>query len=189
MSVDNSNSNTPQSEKDLAQTPKWFIRSLESLIGRKFDLDVCAAKDTAKADNYFSIDDGVNALTRDWIVDGKDNVLAWCNPPFTNITAFIDKAVEQCNEYNVTIAMIIPNNPEVSYRRYLKSVSDHFIEMPFRLKFLRPNGDQFKNGNGKENSPKFSCAVGIITPIGLHAETRVMEWDFREGFYKRGDEL
>ncbi len=46
MAVSNENSNTPESEKDLGQTPWWFIRSLENLLGREFDLDVCCLEAT-----------------------------------------------------------------------------------------------------------------------------------------------
>ena len=82
--------------------------------------------------------------------------------------------------------MIIPNNPEVAYRRKLKEVSDTFIEMPFRLKFLRPDGTPFiSEKTKKEQGPKFSCAVGIITPMGLKVPSRVIEHDFRPGFYKK----
>jgi len=91
----------------------------------------------------------------------------------------------QCERHGTTTAMIIPNNPEVAYRRKLKEVCDTFIEMPFRLKFLRPDGSKFLDKNGKEQGPKFSCAVGIITPIGLKAPSRVIEYDFRPGFYEK----
>jgi len=185
MAVSNGNSNTPESEKDLGQTPWWFIRSLENLLGRELDLDACCLEATAKADKFISLENGVDCFVDEWIVNINGNNLAWCNPPFSNIDPFIDRAIHQCKKHGTVTAMIIPNNPEVAYRRKLKDVCDTFIEMPFRLKFLRPDGCKFLDAKGNENSPKFSCAVGIITPLGLQFPSRVVEYDFRAGFYEK----
>lgn len=189
MAVDNNNSNTPESEKDLGQTPWWLIRSLESLLGNEFNLDVCCIPQTAKCDYFFSLEYDLDCFVEEWI--GGDDIYrpsqtyAFCNPPFSNVDPFIDRAIEQCKKHGTITAMLIPNNPEVAYRRKLKEVCDTFIEMPFRLKFLRPDGSKFLDKNGKEQGPKFSCAVGIITPIGLKAPSRVIEYDFRPGFYEK----
>lgn len=184
MSVNNENSNTPEAEKDLGQTPFWFIHSLESFLGAKFSLDVCCLAKTAKTPDYFSLEYDLDCMAMNWTLESKP-VLAWCNPPFSNVDPFIERAVNQCQEHGTTTAMIIPNNPEVAYRRKLKEVCDTFIEMPFRLKFLRPDGSKFLDKNGKEQGPKFSCAVGIMTPMGLKVPSRVIEHDFRPGFYKK----
>lgn len=185
MAVDNHNSNTLENEKDLGQTPFWLIRSIESLVGNEFDLDVCCLKKTAKAKNYFTLEEDRDCFINPWVGNAYGPTLAWCNPPFSNVMPFIERALDQCEQHGTTTAMIIPNNPEVAYRRKLKEVCDTFIEMPFRLKFLRPDGSKFLDKNGKEQGPKFSCAVGIITPIGLKAPSRVIEYDFRPGFYEK----
>lgn len=185
MAVNNHNSSTPESEKDLAQTPRWLIKSVESLIGNRFDLDVCALKKTAKAKKYFSLENGDDCFKEQWVVNGHGPALVWCNPIFSNVMPFIDRAVNQCEEHGTTTVMIIPNNPEVAYRRKLKDVCDTFIEMPFRLKFLKPNGEDFRDDKDRAQSPKFSCAIGIITPLGLVAPSRIIEHDFRNGPHQR----
>jgi phage N-6-adenine-methyltransferase len=185
MSISNENSTTPESEKDLGQTPFWLIRSIESLVGTEFDLDVCCLKKTAKAKNYFSLEEDRDCFTTPWVGNAYGPTLAWCNPPFSNVMPFIERAVDQCDQHGTTTIMIIPNNPEVAYRRKLKEVCDTFVEMPFRLKFLRPDGTKFLDKKGTEQTPKFSCAVGIITPLGLKAPSRVIEYDFRTGFYEK----
>jgi len=179
MSISNENSTTAASEKDCAQTPKWFMKSLLALTGKsEFKLDVCANAATAKADLYYSLDEREeNALKLDWLD------FNFCNPPFTNITPFIEKSAYEASRGNSTF-MIIPNNPETAYVRKAKELADTIIEMPFRLKFLRPNGEKFLSPKGTENSPKFSCLVAIFTPIGIKASTRFMYHDFRVGFYK-----
>ena len=171
-----SESNTPVSEKDYAQTPRWFINSLESLMGKRFQLDVCAERKTAKCVRYYNLDyNREDALELPWLD------FNWCNPPFTNIESFIDKCVIEAQSGN-TSCVIMPNTPETAYVRKIKQVADTIIEMPFRLKFLRPDGSAFISDSGKENSPKFSCLVGLVTPIGLIAPTRFMYHDFRIGF-------
>ena len=181
MSIENENSKTPVNEKDYAQTPKWFMESLLNLTNSPcFLLDVCANEATAKSLAYYSLEEkGQDAITLAW---SQNN---FCNPPFSNIMPFIDKAAYEATRGNTT-TMLLPNNPETAYIRQVKSVADTIIEMPFRLKFLRPNGELFLDKKGKEQGPKFSCLVAIITPLGLHAPKRSMYYDFREGFYKVG---
>lgn len=175
-------SSTPESEKDLAQTPKWFIDSVLNLIGIEyFELDVCALEQTKKAATCYSLAErGENALELDW------DLWNWCNPPFSNIIAFLEKTVEQAGSgYRNTVA-IMPNSPETAYVRYAKANAETVIEMPFRLKFLRHNGERFLDKSGKEQGPQFSCLVAIFTPLGLKKEkASTMYWDFRIGFYEK----
>lgn len=182
MSVSNQNSTTKPSEKDLAQTPVWMIDSILSLLGNRtgFDLDVCANEATAKADLYYSLDEREeDALKLGWLD------FNFCNPPFSNVMPFVEKAHMEALNGKTTV-MILPNNPEVAYIRSVKKVADTIIEMPFRLKFQRPNGEEFLDKKGKAQSPKFSCLVALITPLGTQTTTRTMYWDFRVGFYKKG---
>ena len=76
MSVSNVNTTTPKQEKDLAQTPVWFVESLLDFIGKQnFTLDVCANKATSKGIHYFSLDeDGMDSLSLAW--SGNN----FCNP-------------------------------------------------------------------------------------------------------------
>lgn len=182
MSVDNNNTTTKESEKDLAQTPWWFIKSLREYAGiQSFDLDVCANKDTSKGEIYYNLEEGRDAIIEPW---GKVN---FCNPPFTNILPFLKKSEMEARYHKFSTYMVLPNNPETKYIRYAKEISDMIIEMPFRMKFLRPNGEKFLDKKGKENTPKFSCLVAVITPLGLKVPTRHVYHDFRVGFYKKGE--
>lgn len=173
-------STTDKSEKDLAQTPEWFIYSLCDLIGIKgFDLDVCSLESTKKAEKCYSLDErGEDGLLLGW---GAWN---WCNPPFSgsSILEFVGKAHSSAIEGKNT-AIIMPNNPETNYVRYAKGWADTIIEMPFRLKFLRPDGSKFLDSKGRESSPQFSCLVAIFTKLGLSRDTAFMYHDFRQGFY------
>lgn len=179
-------STTPDNEKDFAQTPIWFIKSLQSFLSITFDLDVCAQALTAKAPLYFSLEDdvyyeqtsvriGSDGLLCDW---HKNN---WANPPFSNIEPWMNKSAKEAGKGNQT-CLIYPDNTETAYSRFAWQHADTIIRMPFRLGFLRPDGTPFLDKHGKKQGPQFPCAVALFTKIGLVAPTRVIYHDFREGF-------
>lgn len=171
-------STTPESEKDLAQTPKWFIDSLTAFLGiESFELDVASLEATKKAGYCYSLAErGENSLELPW------DLWNWCNPPFSNIAAFLEKAVEQASTGYRNTAVLIPNNPETQYVRYAKEWADTIIEMPFRLKFKKPNGMLFLDKKGKEQGPQFSCMVAVFTPLGLKRPAINIYHDFRVGY-------
>lgn len=176
--MDMNNSTTLESEKDLAQTPRWFVNSLEAYTRIKFTLDVCAYEATAKCECYLSLyENNENGLELDW----ED--FNFCNPPYSDITPWIDKALNESMRGKTT-AILIPDKAEVGFTRQAREVSDTVIHMPFRLKFIRPDGTPFLGKNGKESGPKFAVCVYLVTPWGLDMPVRDVYHDFRTGFYK-----
>ncbi len=173
--MDMNNSTTPEAEKDLAQTPRWFYESLQEYLNARFEYDVCALEETAKCNNYFSIAGGVDGLLQRW---GRIN---FCNPPYSNINPWTDKAVQQASTpiaRSVT-ALLIPDKPEVGFTRHAREVADTVIHMPFRLNFLRPDGTPFLDKKEKKSGPKFPVCVYLITPWGLNMPIRDTYFDFR----------
>lgn len=171
--MDLNKSFTPDEEKDLAQTPPEFVRALERHLTFKFELDVCALSQTAKAERYYSLlERGEDALTLPW---ARFN---WCNPPYSDITPWVHKAVIEATKGNTT-CMLIPNKPEVGYVRLCKKLADTIYELPYRLNFIRPNGEPFLTPEGKKSSPKFPVMVVFFTPWGLQLQTRYKELDLR----------
>lgn len=186
MAVENGNSTTPKAEKDFAQTPWWFIKSLESHLGSTIDIDVCCQAKTAKAGMYYSLEDGDDALVQDWAADASEvdivNPLGFCNPPFSSPLVWVNKAEEEAQKGFNTL-VLLPNNPETEYVREAKRVAEVIIEMPFRMKFLRPDGTPFLSPTtGKIQTPKFSCLVALITEAGATTKTDFYYHDFRVGF-------
>ncbi len=169
----NFDSNTPEEEKDLAETPAWFVSALEQYLGNKFTLDVCALAQTAKCDNYYSLARDQNAMDLPW---GARN---FCNPPYSNIAPWVTKAANQSQNGKIT-ALLIPDKPEVGYTRLCRVFADTMIHMPFRLKFLRPDGTPFLDKNGKESGPKFPVMVVLFTPWGIQMPVRDVYFDFRK---------
>jgi len=174
MEAYNGNTPTPAEEANLAQTPKWFVTALEKHLRIEFDLDVCAIKTTAKCDEYYSLlERDEDALKLKW---GRWN---FCNPPYNDITPWVDKAIVEAGRGNVT-AMLIPDKPEVRYIRKARHFACTMIHMPFRLKFLRPNGGKFLDKKGREQGPKFPVTVVLFTPWGINIPVRDVYVDFRE---------
>jgi phage N-6-adenine-methyltransferase len=169
------NSTTPESEQDCAQTPWWFIKSLEDFTSLEIFLDVCASPKTAKSETYLSLEEGDDAFKQCW---GDIN---WCNPPYSDITPWIKKALSEAIIGSITL-MLIPDKPEVGYTRLSRQHADTVIHMPFRLNFLRPDGSEFLDKTGKKQGPKFPVCVYIFTPQGLQMPIRDVYHDFRIGF-------
>lgn len=71
--------------KQTWATPQALVDLLEGLIGRPFDLDVCAEPHTAKVGRYYTVED--DGLTSPW------GGLVWCNPPFEAIDPWVSRAL------------------------------------------------------------------------------------------------
>jgi phage N-6-adenine-methyltransferase len=174
------NTTTPESEQDCAQTPWWFIKSLEDYTFLNIDLDVCCAANTAKADKFYSLEDNVDGLKRGW------DKVNYCNPPYSHILPWISHSMLDTLWSGNTTLMLIPDKPEVGYTRLAREHADTVIHMPFRLNFLRPDGTPFlvKEGKhkGKPQGPKFPVCIYIFTPQGLRMPIRDVYHDFRVGF-------
>lgn len=174
MEAYNGNTTTPAGEANLAQTPVWFYNALQTHLRIKFLLDVCAIQATAKCDRYYSL------LERD-----EDSLkLPWsthnfCNPPYDNILPWVDKATIEAGRGNISV-LLIPDKPEVKYIRKSRHFADTIFHMPFRLKFLRPNGEKFLDKKGKEQGPKFPVTVVLFTPWGIDLPVRDKYIDLRE---------
>ena len=75
--------------------------------------------------------------------------------------------------------MLIPDKPEVKYTRLCRTLADTIIHMPFRLNFLRPDGSEFLDKDGKKQGPKFPVMLVIFTPWGQAVPVRDIYIDFR----------
>lgn len=156
MAVDNLNSTTPTNEKDYAQTPLWFMDALRLAFDFVPDLDVCAQAQTAKAPAFYSLELGLDGLALPW---AQSN---WCNPPFSAVTPWIEKAYTEQQTNGAATYMIFPDSPEVGYCRSSWALADRIYHMPFRMRFLRPDGSPFLDLKGNEAGPKFACRLVVF---------------------------
>ncbi|QHR65257.1 DNA methyltransferase [Escherichia phage aaroes] len=93
-------SNTPDIVRDLWSTPYELVAWMESEYG-DYDIDAAASKENAVCEKFYSKE--TNCLKRWW----GSNKHIWLNPPYSNITPFVKKAIEQM-EHNNQIDMLLP---------------------------------------------------------------------------------
>jgi site-specific DNA-methyltransferase (adenine-specific) len=130
--------------KDDWETPGDFFASLN----QEFDflLDVAAAPSNAKLPAYYTEKD--NALIKPW---AKRN---WCNPPYSDIRPWIEKAAQERANGNLTV-MLIPARTDT------RAFHDHIYNQPkIDVRFVR---GRLKFVGGKHCAP-FPSMIVIFRP-------------------------
>jgi len=129
---------TPKSIRDLWQTPKEIFNTLNNEFW--FEMDVAASEENKLCEKFFDEED--DALSRDW------HLCNWCNPPYSNIMPWVNKAIEQ-HEKGSTTVMIVPADTSV---KWFKSAYDSCNEVRFisgRISFINAETQKPVNGNNK----------------------------------------
>lgn len=105
----------------------------------EFTIDAAAAPHNAKLPRYWTVDD--DALAQDW-----SDERVWCNPPYSNIRPWVQKAWDQHINGCPLIVMLLPaNRTEQGWWQdhvepSLRIRADRFrVEfLPGRMRFDRP---------------------------------------------------
>ncbi|MBE8598076.1 phage N-6-adenine-methyltransferase [Xenorhabdus sp. BG5] len=100
-------SNTPPELKDLWQTPLPLFMALDLEFG--FYLDAAADTQNTLCAHYLTERD--NALECDWNSYGA----IWCNPPYSNIRPWVEKASIECQKQLQPIVMLVPSDTSVGW--------------------------------------------------------------------------
>lgn len=108
---------------DLWSTPPEVYRALNHEF--RFGFDVCAQPETAKCSYYWTEKD--DALKQDWSkAEGvtaffnlhglhiHNSPYLWCNPPYSNITPWVEKAIEAQLAGRGTV-MLVMCDPSVKW--------------------------------------------------------------------------
>jgi len=82
---------------DEWETPKYLFEKLNAQYN--FTLDLAATDQNHKCEKYFTKE--IDGLKQDW------TGVCWCNPPYSNISAWVKKAYKEAQKGNV-IVMLIP---------------------------------------------------------------------------------
>lgn len=132
-------SNTPSEIRDLWQTPKFVF----DYYNRRFDLkmDVASSDQNKLCDMWLTQED--DALNSNWSIWGN-----WCNPPYSDIMPWVQKAVEEMKRGCLTV-MLIPADTSV---KWFKKAFDNCTECHFisgRLSFVNADKQKPVNGNNK----------------------------------------
>ena len=152
-------SNTPVNIRDLWQTPKPIFNKLNDEFG--FTKDVCASVTNWLCPNYFTESD--NALIQYW------HIRNWCNPPYSNITPWVEKAIEQHNQ-GCTTVMLVPADTSVKWFKLAYESCNEVRFISGRISFINADTQKPVNGNNKGsvlfiwrgNAPKNSHTVTLV---------------------------
>jgi len=138
---------------DLWATPPEVFEALDKEFC--FGFDVCAEYETAKCSDYWTIED--DALSKDWAEDAKSRIpgagliemgALWCNPPYSNITPWVRKAIEAQQNGRMTV-MLVMCDPSV---KWFSIAQQYASETRFitdgRLAFLKNGVPQKGNNKG-----------------------------------------
>jgi len=147
-------------KKDTYATPQsvfdYFDREFT------FDFDVCAEDSTAKCFNYFTKED--DALAQDW---NMEYFTAWCNPPYSNIMPWVDKAIRD-QDKGVTTVMLVMCDPSVGwFKRALEKCSEVRFIIGGRLSFEMDAEPQKGNNKGS--------VVFVFRPHNHNAHTSYID--------------
>lgn len=133
-------SNTPKEIRDLWQTPKSLFEKLD----REFDFgcDVAASDENTLCDSWFTEKD--NAIDPDWVW-GLSN---WCNPPYSDIGPWVDKAAQQ-HDLGKTTVMLVPADTSVKWFKRAYETCNDIRFISGRLAFINADTQKPVSGNNK----------------------------------------
>jgi phage N-6-adenine-methyltransferase len=139
---------------DTWATPVWLFEYAQSRVGN-FDLDFCAAHDSFKCQPYYTIED--NSLVQPWAY------LNWCNPPYSNIRPWVEKAALETNLGNRTV-MLLPADFSTQWFKLVWDMSSEILVINKRVQFV-----------GATGSPKFASFFCLISPEALNIDAPRVE--------------
>ncbi len=114
------------SNSDEWDTPQDLYDALDAEFN--FTLDPCADEENHKTPNYFTKEQ--DGLHQDW--SGRR---VFCNPPYSQIDKWVEKAFRESRQDNTLVVLLIPSRTDT---RYFHNFIYHRAEIRFvkgRLKF------------------------------------------------------
>lgn len=130
-------------DSDSYGTPFWLFQFAEKSWG-PFDCDVAASNENTLCAKWFTKEtDGL--AQPDW---EKRN---WCNPPYSNPTPWVRKAVEESKKGNRTV-MLLPADVSTSWFRMCYDMGSDIVFLNQRIKFV-----------GAKGSPKFASMFVVFS--------------------------
>lgn len=142
-------------DEDVRTTPRWLFDAFDHRL--RFTLDAAASPANALCENFITADE--DALTVDWVARSCATRVVgsvWCNPPFSRLGEFAQKAAEA--GASVPVAFIMPANrwEQLWLHRTVLATSTYIVF---------PEGRVAYGGSGK--SPEWPSAVVVWLPWDL----------------------
>lgn len=144
-------SKTADRKRAKWETPLWMVQYLELRQKARFNVDAAASDKNHKAQTWYT--EETDGLTKDW---GADGAFVFLNPPYDDITPWVEKAIEQIKKHkHITIQMVLPNdNSTLWYRLAAINATEivnliHDGERSGRVGFIDPDTGKAVNNNNK----------------------------------------
>ena len=98
------NTAAQRAQSDMRRTPQDFFDRLDREF--HFTLDAAAGHEEGmhKCERYFTLDD--DALQQSWATESA----VFCNPPYSGIRPWIEKAYEESERHRIPVVLIVPSS-------------------------------------------------------------------------------
>lgn len=131
-------------DRNAWRTPPEVFAALDAEFN--FAIDVAASESNALCRYYIDAND--NALVGAWLQD-ESGQYAWCNPPYSDIGPWIEKAADQ-SKLGAGVVMLVMCDTSVGwYKMAIESCQEVRFIIGGRLSFLNPESGKPTGGNNK----------------------------------------
>lgn len=156
-------------DTDDRRTPSAIFDPLHAEHG--FTIDVAASAANAKLPRFFDrFEDG---LSRSWAGE-----VVWCNPPYSALFAWVEKALAEVRCGCLKVVMLLPSNRTEQrwWQELIEPVRDRGLgvatrHLRGRTKFdgpagaIKPKKSTSPLSHGGGIRPPFGCVVVVIEPL------------------------
>lgn len=140
--MDMYNHPTMTSKSDEWETPQALFDTLNDEF--RFNLDPCASQINHKCDTYYTLED--NGLERSW-----GGHVVFCNPPYSQIAKWVEKAYNESMKPNTVVVLLIPSRTDTRWFH-------NFLYGKAEIRFIK---GRLKFSNAKYGAP-FPSMIAIL---------------------------
>lgn len=128
------------SKSDEWETPQEIFRELDAEF--KFNLDPCASDENHKCEKYYTKE--TDGLRQEW-----GGARVFCNPPYSEISKWVEKAFRESKNDGSVIVLLIPSRTDTKYFH-------NYIYHRAEIRFIK---GRLKFGKSKNSAPFPSMIV------------------------------
>ena len=137
-------SHTPEELRQLWQTPRWFFNHWDR--HHHFAADIAASEVNHLCDNY--ITEEMNVFAQDF--SGLTGEYVWCNPPYRDITPWIELFCNNADIHGVGTIALLPADVSTKWFKLASETADEIVFITGgRLSFVRADTQEPVGGNTK----------------------------------------
>lgn len=121
-------------DTDRRFTPAWLIELVTDALG-PIVLDPCTEPDNPTGARHFFALPERDGLTCAW---GTFGGLVWCNPPFSALLTWAERAAEEVREYGAEIVILTPVDSTTRWYGVLTGIASMAAPLRKRVRFGFP---------------------------------------------------